>query len=104
MQQVEAGQLDVTGQSALPAADYAALSKDPAYADRLIVTPAVATTYISMDTSGPDSPFKDVRVRQAVNHVIDKDNLVRLTGGLGEPADCIFPPLMPGFVIETRCE
>ena len=85
------------GQIAMPAADYTTLSQDPTYADQIVKTAAVSTQYLSMDTSGPDSPFKDVRVRQAVNHVIDKANILRLANGLGEPVDCIFPRLMPGF-------
>jgi len=97
VQQIESGQLDMTGQVAIPAADYTSLSQDPAYADQIVKTAAVSTQYLSMDTSGPDSPFKDVRVRQAVNHVIDKANILRLANGLGEQVDCIFPPLMPGF-------
>jgi ABC-type transport system substrate-binding protein len=49
-----------------------------------------------MDSSGPDSPFADVLVRQAVSHAIDKDNLVRIFGGRSIPAGCIFPPGLPG--------
>ncbi len=50
-----------------------------------------------MDTSGPDSPFADPLVRQAVNHAIDKDNLLRIAAGRGTIIDCIFPPTLPGF-------
>jgi ABC-type transport system substrate-binding protein len=50
-----------------------------------------------MDTTGEDSPFRDVRVRQAVNHAIDKANQVRIQNGRGVAAGCIFPPNMPGF-------
>jgi ABC-type transport system substrate-binding protein len=93
--QAQLNDLDITGND-IPSADWAAVSEDPRYADRVVLDPIVATNYLSMDTSGPDSPFQDVRVRQAVNHVIDKDNLVRLLNGRGQVAGCIFPPGMPG--------
>ena len=35
---------------------------------------------------GPDTPFKDVRVRQALNYAIDRDGLVTLLNGAAEPA------------------
>jgi ABC-type transport system substrate-binding protein len=50
-----------------------------------------------MDVSGEDSPFADVKVRQAVNHVIDKENIIRLQNGRAEVLDCIFPTLLPGY-------
>ena len=34
----------------------------------------------------PDSPFKDVRVRQALNYAIDRDSVVALLNGTAEPA------------------
>ena len=97
VQMVQAGDLDLTGEPTIPSADYTALKNDPTWADRIVSTPAVALNYLMMDTSGPESPFADVRVRQAVNHVVDKQNLIRLANGLGEAVDCIFPPRMPGF-------
>ena len=40
----------------------------------------------------PDSPFKDVRVRHAMNFAIDRDGLVTLLGGTAIPAKGIVPP------------
>ena len=56
----------------------------------------VQTFYLAMDTSGPDSPFADPLVRQAVNHAIDKQNQVRIVNGRATVAGCIFPTLLPG--------
>ncbi len=94
--QAEVDQLDIMGND-IPSADWVAVSEDPRYADRIVLDPIVAINYISMDTSGPDSPFRDARVRQAVNHAIDKENLVRLVNGRAQVANCIFPPGMPGY-------
>jgi ABC-type transport system substrate-binding protein len=42
-------------------------------------------------------PFKDVRVRQAFNHAIDKDRLVKTVMlGVNRKADGILPPGVPG--------
>jgi peptide/nickel transport system substrate-binding protein/oligopeptide transport system substrate-binding protein len=93
--QAQVNELDIMGND-IPAADWVAVNEDPRYAERVVLDPIVSTMYVSMDTSGPDSPFLDVRVRQAVSHAIDKDNLVRLANGRAQVAGCIFPPGMPG--------
>jgi peptide/nickel transport system substrate-binding protein len=45
----------------------------------------------------PDSPFNDIRVRQAANLAIDRDGLVNLLGGLAMPAVGQVPPGHPWF-------
>jgi ABC-type transport system substrate-binding protein len=45
----------------------------------------------------PDSPFVDLRVRQAANLAIDRDGIVKLLGGLAEPAVGSVPPGHPWF-------
>jgi peptide/nickel transport system substrate-binding protein len=42
-------------------------------------------------------PFKDVRVRQAVNFALDRKQLVTIFGGSGIPTENILPPLYPSF-------
>ncbi len=93
--QAESNQLDLMGNQILPA-DWPSVSTDPAYADRIVSSDAVQTFYLSMDTSGPDSPFVDPLVRQAVNHAIDKRNQVRIINGRATVAGCIFPTPIPG--------
>jgi peptide/nickel transport system substrate-binding protein len=45
----------------------------------------------------PDSPFRDVRVRKAMNLAIDRDGLCSLLGGTALPAKGIVPPGHPWF-------
>jgi peptide/nickel transport system substrate-binding protein len=44
-----------------------------------------------------NSPFKDVRVRQALNYCIDRAGLVALLNGTAEPAVGVLKPTDPGF-------
>lgn len=55
--------------------------------------PMVTTTYVFMNTEL--KPFDDARVRQAVNHAIDRQRLIRLLGGFATPAIGVIPPTMP---------
>ncbi len=45
----------------------------------------------------PDSPFKDVRVRHAMNFAVDREGLVTLLGGTAIPAKGMVPPGHPWF-------
>ncbi len=94
--QVQGGALDMMGNN-IATADWNTVTTDPAFADRVISSELIATNWMAMDTSGPDSPFADPLVRQAVSHAIDKDNLIRLQNGRGVAAGCIFPSQLPGF-------
>jgi peptide/nickel transport system substrate-binding protein len=60
--------------------------------------PEPCTSYIFLNTTV--KPFDNPKVRQAVNFVIDKDNLRRLAGGplVGQIASSILPPGMLGHV------
>jgi peptide/nickel transport system substrate-binding protein len=39
-----------------------------------------------LNTLRPDSPFRDVKVRQAINYCVDRDGLVTLLNGTAEPS------------------
>lgn len=96
VQQVEADQLDMMGDP-IPSGVITTLRENPAYADRIPLISQVAVTYLSIDTSPPEGgPLADVQVRQAINHAIDKENIVQLYRGRGTVAHCIFPTDMPG--------
>lgn len=94
--QVQGGALDMMGNN-IATADWTAVTTDPAFADRVISSELIATNWMAMDTSGPDSPFVDPLVRRAVSHAIDKSNIIRLQNGRGVAAGCIFPSQLPGF-------
>jgi peptide/nickel transport system substrate-binding protein len=44
-----------------------------------------------------NSPFKDVRVRQAINYAVDREGLCKLINGTGRPAIGLYPPDNPLF-------
>ena len=95
LQQAIAGDLDLMGDQIPPGA-FTATVNDPSLLDRIHRRTDVAVFFLSIDTSAPDSPLSDVRVRRAMNHAVDKDNLVKVQNGRGGPAHCILPPAMPG--------
>jgi peptide/nickel transport system substrate-binding protein/oligopeptide transport system substrate-binding protein len=96
VQQVEAGTLDVMGDNIPPGSLNDTLA-DPTYKDWIHRSPFVATQFMSIDTSAPDSPLSNVLVRQAIAHAIDKENIRTLYQGVGTIATCILPPAMPGY-------
>jgi ABC-type transport system substrate-binding protein len=78
-----------------PGAEWARISTDPAWADRLEKQPQVSTIYIAINTTVP--PFDKLQVRQALNHAIDKQHIIQLLNGRGTVANQVLPPLMPGY-------
>ncbi len=97
LQQVEAGTLDMTGDP-IPSGSFTATINDPRYKDRIVHQTLVSVLYIWMDTTSPDTPLKDPKVRQAVNYAINKQNILTIVHNQGVIANCIFPPSMPaGF-------
>ncbi len=65
--------------------------------EEIISGPALSTQYISINV-GLDSPFKDRRVRQAMNYAIDKEYYTNvLLKGQAIPAKGIFPPGLPAY-------
>jgi ABC-type transport system substrate-binding protein len=99
--QVQGGALDMMGNN-IATSDWNAVTADQAFADRVISSELIATNWMAMDTSGPESPFADPLVRRAVSHAIDKANLIRLQNGRGVVADCIFPTQLPGH--DAACD
>lgn len=91
---LEKGEIDLMGDP-IPSAEYARIKDDPAWQKRLVTSPQVSTIYIAINTRM--EPFDDVRVRQALNHAIDKQRIVKLLNGRGIVANQILPPLMPGY-------
>jgi peptide/nickel transport system substrate-binding protein/oligopeptide transport system substrate-binding protein len=62
----------------------------------LASTPALELVYVAINTTR--GPLKDVRVRQAINHAIDRKTIVRnLVAGRGELAAGVIPSQLPGY-------
>ena len=92
--QLEKGDIQLMGDPP-PGAEWARMTSDPAWKDRLEIEPKVNTTYIAINTTTP--PFDNVKVRQALNHAIDKQRIVQLLNGRADVANQILPALMPGY-------
>jgi len=88
----EAGEVDVTG---IPPAEFPRVMADPAYRDLVRRETTLRTNYLGMNCRRP--PFDDRRVRQAMNHAVDKDKLLRLINRRGVEARGVLPPRMPGY-------
>ncbi|NUP69129.1 MAG: ABC transporter substrate-binding protein [Nonomuraea sp.] len=72
--------------------------QDPRYKSRTLSGYMGCTTYMSLNTT--KKPLDDVRVRQAVNYAINKDNVVAGDGGttLATKGSAIQPPTILGRV------
>ena len=91
---LEKGEIQMMGDPP-PGADWARITSDAAWKDRIEKQPQVNTTYIAINTTMP--PFDNLQVRQALNHAIDKQRIVQLLNGRATVANQILPPLMPGY-------
>lgn len=91
---LEKGEIDLMGDPP-PGADWARISADPGWQNRLEKQPQVSTVYIAINTTA--KPFDNVKVRQALNHAIDKQRIVQLLNGRATVANQVLPPLMPGY-------
>lgn len=91
---LEKGEIHLMGDPP-PGADWARISADPAWAKRIERQPQVSTIYIAINTTMP--PFDNLKVRQALNHAIDKQRIIQLSNGRGTVANQVLPPLMPGY-------
>lgn len=68
---------------------------DPSH-DQMIVTPAMCTTLVQVNTTL--APTDDPKVREALALAIDRDELNEvLNNNLALPAGTILPPAMPGY-------
>ncbi len=68
---------------------------------RLQTTPALNIRYIGMNTGKP--PFDDVRVRQAANYAINKEDMIEYSFfGVGEPARGPVPSVVDGHNPDTH--
>ncbi len=95
---LERGELDAVYLVQLP--DLFRLSRSAQFKDTVKLVAGASTDFLAMNTEIP--PFDNLKVRQAVNHAVNKNRLVSLTGGGATPARGILPPLMPGYNPELK--
>jgi peptide/nickel transport system substrate-binding protein len=65
------------------------------YGDQIKVFTPANTYYFFMNVR--EAPFDNLKVRQAVNFAINREALVRIYGGLGQPTENILPPTYPQY-------
>lgn len=94
----EAGEIDAT-QGQLPPLDLPRIEADPNFV--LERTQGTGYTYLGFNTQV--EPLNDVRVRQALNHLIPRDGIVqRVLNGNGFPGISMILPTMPWFNPDVR--
>jgi ABC-type dipeptide transport system, periplasmic component len=65
------------------------------YGDQIKVYTPANTYYFFMNTRV--APFDNLKVRQAVNYAINREALIRIYGGLGQPTENVLPPTYPQY-------
>jgi peptide/nickel transport system substrate-binding protein/oligopeptide transport system substrate-binding protein len=91
---LQQGEVDILGDG-IPPAQFLQVKDDPQYKDWIVEGGQLHTGYVTMNVNTP--PFDDVKVRQAVNHAINKDRIVRIINNRAVPANQPLPPSMPGY-------
>jgi ABC-type transport system substrate-binding protein len=88
----ESGNVDVLQ---IPQSDIMSWQEDVERKKLLMSTPSLQLVYVAINTTR--GPLKDVRVRQALNHAIDRRILVKnLIAGRGQLAAGVIPWSLPG--------
>ena len=94
MLRAEKGELDIISADMMPSSEFARIIQDESYQDRLFHEPSLNPWWLGMNNQM--APLDNVLVRQAVNYAINKDKLIKLTGGKGQPLAGIYPAGLPG--------
>jgi ABC-type transport system substrate-binding protein len=92
---LQRGEVDVLG-NGIPPGRFVDVTQNQDFKPNIVHGPQLRTSYITMNVQM--KPFDDVRVRRAVNMVIDKDRISKILNGRAAPANQPLPPRMPGFV------
>jgi oligopeptide transport system substrate-binding protein len=89
----ERGELDVLEYPNGPT--YVALKNGPRWQPYLLTRVFNSTWWLGLNCEM--EPFTDKRVRQAFNHAIDKQRILKIINGRGTVAKGILPPDLPGY-------
>src|SRR5438309_4562426 len=93
----EGNELDMTS---LQTGDRMQVRYDPRTAKQVFRYPFPGTWYLTPQVTKP--PFDNVKVRRAVAHAIDRDNVVRVADGFAAAAHAMIPPGFPGAVDDKK--
>lgn len=94
LQRLKNNEVDVLGDS-IPAANYIAEKENSDNEGLIIEGGQLQTGYVTLNVK--IKPLNNVKVRQAVNHAIDKDRIVQILNGRADAANQPLPPSMPGY-------
>jgi ABC-type oligopeptide transport system substrate-binding subunit len=93
----ENNELDMTS---LQTGDLRRMREDPRLKGQVFRYPFPGTWYLTPQVTKP--PFDNVKVRRAVAHAIDRENVVRVADGFAVPAHAMIPPGFPGAVDDKK--
>jgi oligopeptide transport system substrate-binding protein len=93
----ENNELDITS---LQTGDLKRLRDDPRTGKQVFRYPFPGTWYLTPQVTKP--PFDNVKVRRAMGHAIDRDNVVRVADGFAIPAFSMIPPGFPGAIDDKK--
>jgi oligopeptide transport system substrate-binding protein len=93
----ENNELDMT---ALQSGDLKRLQSDPRMSRDVFHYPFPGTWYLTPQVTKP--PFDNVKVRRAVGHAIDRENVVKVSQGFAVPAWSMIPPGFPGAIDDPK--
>lgn len=91
---LQKGEVDIAGDG-IPPAKFLEMKDGPDAADMIVDGEQLQTGYVTLNTRV--KPLDDVKVRQALNHAINKERITRIVNGRATPANQPLPPLMPGY-------
>jgi oligopeptide transport system substrate-binding protein len=93
----ENNEIDLTS---LQTADLKRLQDNPRTGKEVFRFPYPGTWYLLPQVTKP--PFDHIKVRQAVSHAIDRENVVRVSQGFAIPAHAMIPPGFPGALDDKK--
>jgi ABC-type oligopeptide transport system substrate-binding subunit len=93
----ENNEIDLT---ALQTADLKRMQGDARTGKEVFRYPYPGTWYLLPQVTKP--PFDNVKVRRAVSHAIDRENIVRVSQGFAVPAHAMIPPGFPGALDDKK--
>jgi peptide/nickel transport system substrate-binding protein/oligopeptide transport system substrate-binding protein len=91
---LQKGEVDIAGDG-IPPAKFLEIKNSADGAQMIVDGEQLHTGYVTLNTKV--EPFDDLKVRQAVNHAVNKERIVRILNGRATPAKEVLPPLMPGY-------